>query len=65
MSAGTKSENFFKKHVDTIVVLTGILGSVLWMNGKLNGIENRLNIIETVLIMKDVMPKELCGKGQK
>jgi len=25
--------DWFKKHVDTAVVLSGILGAVLWMNG--------------------------------
>lgn len=51
---------WFKKHVDTVIVLTGILGSVLWMNGKFNKIDKDVAIIRTVLIMKEVMPKELA-----
>lgn len=52
--------DWFKKHVDTVVVLGAILGSVLWMNGKFNEIEKDMAVIKTVLIMKDIMPKELA-----
>jgi len=55
-----------KKHVDTIIVIGGILSSVLWMNGKFNNIdvkiaslENRLTRIETVLIVKDIATKDM------
>jgi hypothetical protein len=43
------SDNWFKKHTDTIVILGAIASSFLWMNGKFNSIELRLNNIETVL----------------
>lgn len=56
-----------KKHVDTVLVLGGILASVLWMNGKFNqmdkemsGIKTDMAVLKAVLIMKDVMPKELA-----
>lgn len=59
----------FKKHVDTVFILTGILASVLWMNGKFNDIDRKFNEIEkeistvkTVLIMKNIMPIELASK---
>lgn len=59
--------DWMKKHVDTVVVLGGILASVLWMNGKFNHMLNQINevrqeivIMKTVLIMKDIMPKELA-----
>ena len=55
---------FFKKHVDTVIILTGILASVLWMNGKFNEIEKDITIIKTVLIMKNIMPTELASKFQ-
>ena len=58
--------DWFKKHADTIVVLTGILSSVLWMNAKFNAVDKRFNeldkrlvVIETVLIMKGIMPIDL------
>lgn len=49
-----------KKHVDTVIVLGGILASLLWMNGKFNRIENELTMIKTVLILKGIMPNELA-----
>lgn len=51
---------WFKKHVDTVIILTGILGSVLWMNSKFNDLEKEMAVVKTVLIMKDIYPKELA-----
>lgn len=56
--------DLFKKHVDTVIILTGILASVLWMNGKFNEIEKDITIIKTVLIMKNIMPIELASKTE-
>ena len=63
---------WMKKHVDTVIVLGGILGSILWMNGKFNSIDARfvaiekdMAIVKTVLLMKDIMPKELCKTQEK
>lgn len=55
--------DFFRKHVDTLAVLTGILGSLIWMNGKFNKIETDLAVIKTVLIMKGIMPSDLATKN--
>lgn len=49
-----------KKHVDTVIVLGGILSSVLWMNNKFNKLEKEMLVIKTVLIIKDIIPKEVC-----
>jgi len=61
-----------KKHVDTIIVLGGILTSVFWMNGKFNQVDKRFNEIEkdihtikTVMILKGIMPAELAVQGEK
>lgn len=61
------SMEWFKKHVDTVVVLTGILSSMVWMNGKFDNLQNQINdvreqmiVMKTVLLMKDIMPKELA-----
>jgi len=54
--------DLLKKHVDTVVVLTGILASVLWMNGKFNSLEKDVAVMKAVLICKDVMPRELAVK---
>ncbi len=63
--------DLLKKHIDTIIILTGILGSVLWMNGKFNEVDKRFNEIEkdivmikTTLILKNIMPKELAQTDQ-
>lgn len=50
----------FKKHVDTVIILSGIAGSLIWMNGKFNDLDRRLIRIETILIMKGIMPSELA-----
>ncbi len=53
-----------KKHVDTVIVLGGILASVLWMNGKFNEIEKEIAIIKAVMIIKNIMPAELAHNTQ-
>lgn len=57
--------DWLKKHVDTVMILSAIIGSMLWMNGKFNEIEKDITIIKTVLIMKNIMPAELAIKGEK
>lgn len=50
----------FKKHIDTIIIMGGILSSFMWMNNKLNHLEKEIAIIKTVLIIKEIMPKQLA-----
>lgn len=71
--------DWFKKHVDTVIVLGGILASISWMNGKFNTIdqrfisiekrfsevENRLTKIETIIYIKGLVSQELAHKGDK
>ena len=52
--------DWFKKHVDTVIVLGGICASLIWMNGKFNKIETDMAVMKAVLIMKEVMPHELA-----
>lgn len=52
--------DWFKKHVDAVIVLGGILGSLIWMNGKFNQLEKEVAVIKTVLFMKEILPKELA-----
>ena len=56
--------DFIKKHVDTVVILSAFAAAMLWMNGKFNELEKDMAIIKTVLIMKDIMPKELVKTNQ-
>jgi hypothetical protein len=51
---------WFKKHVDTVIILGGILIATLWMTSKINELEKEIAIIKTVLILKNIMPAELA-----
>ncbi len=64
--------DWMKKHVDTVIVLGGILASVLWMNGKFSEIDKRFSEIEkdiavmkAVLIMKNIMHPDLAINHEK
>lgn len=55
-----------KKHIDTIVILTAMCGSMIWMNGKFSDIDKEIAslktemaVIKTVLLMKNIIPSEL------
>jgi len=52
--------DWLKKHTDTVMVLSAILGAMIWMNGKFNQLEKEIAIVKTVLIMKGIMPSELA-----
>lgn len=61
---------WLKKHTDSIATIGVIVGAVIWMNGRFNEMDNRFStmekemaIIKTVLVMKDMMPKELACNG--
>lgn len=63
---------WFRKHTDTVIILTGIISSVLWMNVKFNDIdknfskmEKEIAIVKTVLIMQKIMPAELASMDLK
>lgn len=56
--------DWVKKHVDLIIMLSAFTSAMLWMNGKFNDLEKDIAIIKTVLVMKNIMPVELC-KNQK
>ena len=63
--------DWFKKHVDTVIILGAFAASILWMNGKFNDVDKRFNEIEkditmikTILIMKNIMPAELAHHPQ-
>ena len=58
------SENWFKKHVDTAIILGAFAASILWMNGKFNELERDMTIIKTVLVLKNILPSELA-KGEQ
>lgn len=53
--------DWFKKHTDTVIILSAIVGSMLWMNGKFNDLEKDVAIIKTVLVMKRILPIEMAN----
>lgn len=57
--------DWFKKHVDTVIILTAFGSSILWMNGRFNELDKDLTIVKTVLIMKNIMPVELAQAQNK
>jgi hypothetical protein len=59
--------DWMKKHVDTVIIVGAIASSMIWMNSQFNGIDSRFGqiekdiaIIKTVLVMKEILPKELA-----
>jgi len=65
-------KTFFQKHVDTIIVLGGVLASVLWMNSSIHkleerivSVEKRLTVIETVMIMQGYNIKGIAISKQE
>ena len=70
MDKTEKKDNWWwlKAHVDTILVLSTIFSTFLWMNGKFNDLEKDMSslktdiaIMKTVMIMRDMMPKEMAS----
>ena len=65
---------WFKKHTDTVMVISAVATSMLWMNGKFNeidkqfsSIEREIAVMKAVLIIKNIMPCELaqCNEEKK
>lgn len=59
--------DWFKKHIDTVIILGAFAFSIFWMNGKFNEVDHRFNglekdivMIKTVMIMKNIMPCEMA-----
>lgn len=66
------TNNWFSKHVDTVIVLTAIMSSILWMNGKFSYIEKEISridkeisVIKAILIIKHILPPDLAVAESK
>ena len=57
--------DWFKQHADTIAILAVFMGGFWTINEKINSIDKDVAIIKTVLVMKNIMPNELCAKEPK
>jgi hypothetical protein len=51
---------WFKQHADTIVIVTSFVLCFWHLNERITSIEKDVAIIKTVLVMKQIMPNELC-----
>jgi hypothetical protein len=62
------SDNFLKKHADTIsvmlTIITSLILSLTWINSKFNDIEKEIAVVKTVLIMKNIYPVELAKEDK-
>jgi len=38
--------DWFKKHVDTVIILSAFASSVFWMNGKFNEVDRRFGEVD-------------------
>jgi hypothetical protein len=63
---------WFKKHSDSIATISVIFGVFIWLwtqfsniNNKFTSLEKDIAIIKTVLIMKNILPSELCKEKDK
>ncbi len=70
------NQTWFKKHIDTVIILGAFASSILWMNGKFNEIEKEISVIKSVfekdiavikavMLMKQILPPELAKKEEK
>ncbi len=64
--------DWFKKHADSVATISTLIWAIVWMNGRFNEIDQRFSnlekdiaIIKTVLVMKDILPKELAMNVEK
>lgn len=56
--------DIIKKHVDTVIILGGILTSVLWMNHKFNTLEKEVLVIKTVLKYRGILTQEIAANTE-
>ena len=52
--------DMIKKHIDTTIILGGILTSVLWMNHKFNSIEKDILVMKTVMQIRGIMTNDIA-----
>jgi hypothetical protein len=58
-----KEVSWLFRHIDIISIIASfvstIIAAIFWMNGKFNDLDKRLVKVENVLMIKEIMPKEL------
>lgn len=56
---------WFKQHGDTLAILSMFAICFWTLNEKINSIDKDLAVIKTVMVMKNLMPNELCKQTQE
>lgn len=70
---------WLKKHTDAMMVLSGIVGTVIWMNGKFNqidksfshvemrfiSIDKDISFIRSIMVIKGIMPEALAKESEQ
>jgi hypothetical protein len=68
-----KNSNFawLKSHADTAVTLSVLFMAFFWMHGELmnigtriGNIEKDITMIKTVMILKNIMPSDMCNNDK-
>ena len=60
-----EKQSWFKKHADTIAILGAFVLCFWTLNEKITVIEKDVAVIKTVMMMNNIMPKELCKNFQE
>ena len=56
--------DWFRNHADTIAIISTFIVCFWSLNEKIAAIDKDVAIIKTVLIMKNIMPDQLCHKSE-
>lgn len=52
--------DWFKQHADTVAIITTFILCFWHLNERITTLEKDVAIIKTVLIMRNLMPEQLC-----
>lgn len=60
-------KDLFTKHIDTVVILGGIIGTFIWLNGSLNEMQKNIHAIDVRLTKVEMrlefLERTLISKG--
>ncbi len=57
--------DWLKHHADTAIIIGAVVCAALWMNNSIKEVQKDIAIMKTVLIVKEIMPKELAAMEKK
>ena len=65
LNKGVFEMDWFKKHADTLVILSSFAMCFWVLNEKISQVEKDITVIKTIMVMKNIMPTELAKIEQK